>query len=128
MHEPAPRPLAPRPLAIAVTTYRRTEFLERLLRAIEEQSGHPRSTARILIVDNDPARSAEPCASSPGRHYIHEPMPGIAAARQAALDAAAPDELLVMIDDDLFPEEGWLDGLLDTWSHHAGSVVMGFVR
>lgn len=117
-----------RPVAVAITTFRRTQLLGALLTEIERQAAMSMRNTRVLVVDNDPHRSAEPLAADRRHTYIHEAMPGIAAARQAALDAAQQDELLVMIDDDVLPEEGWLAGLVDVWADHAPTVVMGYIR
>jgi glycosyltransferase involved in cell wall biosynthesis len=111
---------------IAVPTYRRTALLPPLTEAIAAQcEGRP---TRILLVDNDPETSARAVAAELGVEYLSEPTPGIAAVRQAALDAAADDELVVMIDDDVFPEDGWLAGLVDVWRDTRAAIVMGFVR
>lgn len=111
---------------IAVPTYRRAALLPPLVEAIRAQTEGVRT--RILLVDNDPGRSAESVASDLGVEYLSEKTPGIAAVRQAALDAASDGELTVMIDDDVFPEEGWLHGLVAVWRETRAAVVMGFVR
>ena len=113
-------------LLIAVPTFRRTHLLPPLVEAITAQTAGRR--ARVLLVDNDPDASAREVAAELGVDYLSEKTPGIAAVRQAALDAAADDELTVMIDDDVFPEEGWLGGLVDVWRDTGAAVVMGFVR
>ncbi len=116
---------APRVL-VAVPTYRRTQLLPPLVAAIRAQAED--LPVRILLVDNDPDASARPVAAELGVEYLSQTTPGIAAVRQAALDAAADDELTVMIDDDVFPEDGWLRGLVDVWRDTGAAVVMGFVR
>ncbi|ALX66280.1 glycosyltransferase family 2 protein [Microbacterium sp. XT11] len=113
-------------LLIAVPTFRRTHLLPPLVEAITAQTAGRR--ARVLLVDNDPDASAREVAAELGVDYLSEKTPGIAAVRQAALDAAADDELTVMIDDDVFPEERWLGGLVDVWRDTGAAVVMGFVR
>ena len=111
---------------VAVPTYRRTSLLPPLVAAIRDQSAGTRT--RILLVDNDPETSARAVAAELDVEYLSETTPGIAAVRQAALDAARDDELVVMIDDDVFPEDGWLRGLVDVWIETRAAVVMGFVR
>lgn len=113
-------------LLIAVPTYRRTTLLPPLVAAIRAQAEGLKT--RILLVDNDPDSSARPVAQELGVEYLSEKTPGIAAVRQAALDAAFPDELTIMIDDDVFPEDGWLHGLVDVWRETRAAVVMGYVR
>ena len=113
---------------IAVPTYRRTSLLAPLISDIVAQCAASEAPARVVVIDNDPARSAEEVAAGSGADYLHEPTPGIAAVRQHALDAAASDELVVMIDDDVRPEPGWLDALVGTWSDTHAAVVVGYVQ
>lgn len=113
---------------IAQPTYRRVELLPALIGAIRGDAATVEATTRLLLIDNDPEQSAAAVAAALDVPYLAQPTPGIAATRQAALDAAEPDELVVMIDDDLVPEPGWLAGLLDAWSQHRPAVVMGYVR
>lgn len=115
-------------ILIAVPTFRREELLPELVQAIRRDAAGVASPWRILLVDNDPDESAVAVAAALGVEHLAEPTPGIAATRQAALDAAAEHELVVMIDDDLVPEPGWLAGLVDTWVEHRPAVVMGYVR
>lgn len=111
---------------MAVPTFRRAELLPALLRRVREQTDRLDGLARVLVIDNDPERSAARAAT--GAEYVHEPRPGIAHVRQRALALSRDDELLVMIDDDVEPEEGWLDALISTWRAHRPAIVMGYVR
>lgn len=114
---------------VAVTTFRRTELLPLLIDAIRSCAGDSGERMRITLVDNDPSRSAEAVAAALGVGYVCEATPGIAAARQAALDAATDGELVAMVDDDVLPQEGWLDALVDVWaSTGRPAVVMGYVE
>ena len=114
---------------VAVTTFRRTELLPPLIDAIRSCAGDSGERMRITLVDNDPSRSAEAVAAALGVGYVCEATPGIAAARQAALDAATDGELVAMVDDDVLPQEGWLDALVDVWaSTGRPAVVMGYVE
>ena len=78
---------------------------------------------RLIVVDNDPGESAravvEGIASDPAISvpvaYVAEATPGIPAARNAALDAAEDRRLLVFIDDDETPHDGWLRALVTAW-------------
>ena len=113
---------------VAVTTFRRTELLPPLVAAIQDATGAAGSRMRIALVDNDPERSASAVAAGLGVDYVSEPTPGIAAARQAALDAARAGELVAMVDDDVVPQPGWLDALLRVWAAEHPAVVMGYVE
>jgi hypothetical protein len=82
----------------------------------------------MLVVDNDPrgsGRSAVPDLDSVS--YVIEQTPGIAAARNRALDESVAERLLVFIDDDEVPQPNWLAALLDTWASTQASAVMGRV-
>jgi glycosyltransferase involved in cell wall biosynthesis len=87
-------------------------------------------TASILVVDNDAAGSARDAVTSLGSsfvEYVIEPEPGIAAARNRGLDGAADRDLLVFIDDDESPRDGWLSSLVRTWRKFPATAVMGRV-
>nr|WP_284288167.1 glycosyltransferase family A protein [Angustibacter aerolatus] len=92
---------APGPVAvtsapvIAVLTYRRPDDLAQVLPALVVQAAATAPRARVLVVDNDPdagAREAVAAFAADGVEYAHEPQPGIAAARNRALDAAGDAE------------------------------------
>jgi len=114
---------------VAVLTYLRLENVAELLPLLEQQVagvGHDGST--ILVIDNDPAGSAEDVVRgrrSPLLRYVHEPAPGIAHARNRALDEAADHELLAFIDDDERPLDGWLLALLEVYARHRPAAVTG---
>lgn len=107
-------------LVVAMATYRRPELLAELLPELVRQCAAVDIEADILVVDNDPDGEARELVTSfEGVRYVHEPRPGISAARNAALEAAAGDDLLVFIDDDEMPtDEHWLARMLQTWRAH----------
>jgi hypothetical protein len=81
----------------------------------------------IVIVDNDPAGSGEAVVRSfagPVR-YVVEPLPGIAAARNRALDETTDADVLVFIDDDERPHDGWLASLYATHLATGAAAVAG---
>ena len=113
---------------IAAATYRRPEALERLLPEVVRQAEDYAGECFVLIVDNDPAGGAadQVRAWSPrGVRYVHEPHPGIAAARNRALVEGAAADLLAFIDDDGLPLDGWLQHLVDTWLRYRSAGVSG---
>lgn len=82
----------------------------------------------VLVVDNDPAASALGLAEqfpSDRVRFVHEPNPGIVAARNRALDESAGADVLVFIDDDELPDGGWLRGMVATWQRTGAAVVAG---
>lgn len=124
-------------VAVGVLTYQRPEMLAGLLPILlgqVEALPEPLS-GQVLIVDNDPAGSAETVAR---RHdkvvYVHEPTPGIAAARARAVSEATQRrfDLLQFLDDDERPSSDWLATMVGAWSDHghpaavAGAVVAAF--
>ena len=123
-------------VTVAVLTFHRPEKLRRGLALIVEQverlnaDAGGKFSADVVVIDNDPAGSAGPVSTSIGSEhvrYVVEPEPGISAGRNRALDETADRDLLVFIDDDEQPLEGWLAALLDTWSGTRAAAVMGRV-
>ncbi len=114
---------------VAVPTFRRPHLLSALLAEIDRQCTDADALrTRIVVIDNDPAMSAESATRNAGAEYLFEPTPGIAAVRQCALDHARTDELVVMVDDDVFPEPGWLASLVAAWRPTRPAAILGYVR
>ncbi len=120
-------------VVVAVLTYRRPDDLAAVLPQLVEQAQRvPEGfLADVLVIDNDPRAGARGQVDSFANGaavpvaYEHEPEPGIAAARNRALDAAVDRRLLVYIDDDERPQGDWLRLLLETWVGHAAAAVVG---
>jgi hypothetical protein len=119
-------------VVVAMLTYRRAEGLQRALPPLVEQAeGLRAARARVVVVDNDPAGGARAAVERVGRasvQYVHEPRPGIAAARNAALRAAHAAEAVVFIDDDEVPRPGWLESLVGCWRAWGCAGVAGPAR
>ena len=121
-------------LVVAMLTYRRPAELERGLPLVFDHVRALRGvTGSVLIVDNDPEASARATVEALAGEsevvvrYVVEPTPGIAAARNRAIDESAASDLLVFIDDDEHPTIAWLAPLIDTWRLTGASAVMGRV-
>ena len=115
-------------VAVAVVTFRRPDLLARLLPMLVEQVTALGPDCWVVVVDNDPAASGRSVTASwPGDlvRYVHEPRPGIAAARNRALHEAAQADAVVFIDDDEEPTTGWLETLVRTWQHYGCDAVAG---
>lgn len=116
-------------IAVAIATYRRPSGLEALLASLAAMS--TRHEFDLVVVDNDPDRSASPVcdrmrADLPfALRTVHEPVPGIAAARNAALDAAADHDLVCFVDDDEVVGEQWLDTLMRVREERSADAVTG---
>lgn len=121
-------------LVVAMLTYRRPAELERGLPLVFDHVRALRGvTGSVLIIDNDPEASARATVEALAGEsevvvrYVVEPTPGIAAARNRAIDESAASDLLVFIDDDEHPTIAWLAPLVDTWRLTGASAVMGRV-
>lgn len=119
---------------IAVLTFHREEHLRELLTALQSELGTfvfgdaTAQVRQILVIDNDPGRSAETVAAQfDSVRYVGEPIPGIAAARNRALEETTQFDFLVFIDDDERPDPGWMRSHLKTWRDSEASAVAGAV-
>jgi succinoglycan biosynthesis protein ExoM len=56
---------------------------------------------------------------------VHEPRPGIAAARNRALDEAVSYDVLIFIDDDEWPNPTWFESMLEVHDRTASAAVVG---
>ncbi|MCU1614812.1 MAG: hypothetical protein JWO98_2352 [Frankiales bacterium] len=113
---------------VAVLTYRRAHLLPPLLRELVVQAGTVTPAADVVVVDNDPRGSAAVVVaewSGRGVRYVHEPRPGISAARNRALAEAAGGDLIVFIDDDELPSPDWLAQLTGAWRRWGCAAVVG---
>lgn len=118
----------PQRVLIAILTYRRLEQLAGLLPELIDQIDTEGPVVRMLVVDNDPMGGASVVAESfaaAGVEYLHEPRPGIAAARNAALTAAAKFDALIFIDDDERPTRGWLSSMIAVYRGTDCAAVVG---
>jgi glycosyltransferase involved in cell wall biosynthesis len=124
--------VADRPrIVVAMATYRRPDRLPAAIAALCDQATTVKPAAEILVVDNDPdggARAAAGRFADSGVRYVHEPEPGISAARNRALAEAGDADALVFIDDDELPTEGWLRELVGSWQAWQCAAVAGPVE
>lgn len=109
-------------------TYRRPECLVRMLPLLTRQAQQVEPAAEVLVVDNDPAGGAADEVgrwAASGVRYAHQPVPGISAARNQALEESTGYDALVFIDDDDLPGEGWLHELVGGWRRWECDAVTG---
>lgn len=123
-------------VTVAVPTFCRNDHLVELLPELldqldETESARPGTSAEVLVVDNDPAGGAASAMEEIGRgdrvRYVHEPVPGLSAARNRALTECADRRLLAFIDDDGRPSPGWLRQLVDAQLSSGAAGVAGRV-
>ncbi|HEX8452834.1 MAG TPA: glycosyltransferase family 2 protein [Longimicrobium sp.] len=121
-------------VSVCVATYLRPQGLERLLHGLAAlRFEHaPEPELEIVVVDNDPARSAAPVCEAlapamPWRlRYVHEPRRGISHVRNRAVECAREgSDMFAFIDDDELPEPEWLDELLRVQAEYDADVVAG---
>jgi hypothetical protein len=115
-------------VVIAVLTYRRPQLLPGLLTDLLAQAATVIPAARVLVVDNDPDAGAADVVrrwADRGVGYVHEPRPGISAARNRALAEAADADALVFFDDDQRPCAGWLARITGAWRLWGCAAVAG---
>ena len=85
------------------------------------------------MVDNDQSPSAQASVQALAAEapfpviYVHEPEPGVANARNAAL-AKAGGDFIAFLDDDEEAQAGWLAELLTVQARLDADVVFGPVR
>jgi glycosyltransferase involved in cell wall biosynthesis len=119
-------------VTIAVLTYRRPDELARILPLLVEQTTTITPAASVLVVDNDTAASAREQVGAwrgHGVRYVHEPKPGIAAARNRAIaEVGDRADAVVFIDDDETPSSNWLRELVEQWRADGSAAVAGPVR
>lgn len=120
-------------ISVCICTYRRPEWLLRLLKSVEKQETDGRFTFSAVVADNDITESARPVVerfregSTMEVIYCVEPEKNIASVRNRAL-AAATGDWIAFIDDDEFAIEPWLLRLYDTCQTCKAQGVLGPVR
>lgn len=113
---------------ILIATYKRPEGLSRLLRSLEVELSASHSGTKVLVVDNDPERSARGVVDGFGAEfrYVAEARPGIAAARnRGLLSADQESDLFLFVDDDEEVQAGWLNHMVSAVYSVGADVVCG---
>jgi glycosyltransferase involved in cell wall biosynthesis len=114
-----------------MATFRRPDLLPGAISALCTQAVSIEPAAMVIVIDNDPeagARSEVDRWAAHGVRYVHEPSPGIAAARNKALSEAGDADALVFIDDDEVPVGEWLTSLVGCWKAWGCAAVAGPVE
>ena len=114
-------------VTICICTFRRPELLRRLLLAIKSQENIP-FTIEVVIIDNDPERSAKPIISEVVDffkdnlkvHYLDNP--NISLARNLSVKSAS-GKFIVIVDDDEVPNPDWISNLIAVQSKFNADVV-----
>jgi succinoglycan biosynthesis protein ExoM len=119
-------------VSIVIPTQRRVGPLARAVRSTFAQTGAG-AVLELIVVDNDAVDSAHETVKTlaaeapfPVR-YVHEPRPGVASARNAAM-ARAAGAFVAFLDDDEEAQPDWLAALLTVQAACDADVVFGPVR
>ncbi len=120
-------------ISIIVPTQRRPAGLETAIRSLFGQVGVDFADLELVVSDNDLTASAKPLVTGlsaeapfPVR-YVHEPRPGVANVRNAAL-AVARGEIIAFLDDDEEAPSDWLSLMLAARAALGVDAVFGPVR
>jgi succinoglycan biosynthesis protein ExoM len=120
-------------ISVCVLTYKRPDFLKRLLGELAKQETMERFTYSIVVADNDSQRSAEALVSDFAAAapipvtYCVEPQQNISLARNRAI-ANATGDFIAFIDDDEFPAKRWLLTLFEACDKYGADGVLGPVK
>ena len=120
-------------VTIMIPTQRRIAGLGVAARSLFRQEGVAFADLELVIVDNDQVDSARAAAAALAVeapfpvHYVHEPRPGVAYARNAGM-ARAGGDLIAFLDDDEETPTAWLSALLAAQARYDADVVFGPVR
>jgi len=136
-HSPPPRDSHPVTdylvVCVAIVTYRRANPLREVLEALLTIERPANCGLHILIVDNDPNRSAEEVVRGFSQTapwptgYLVEPRRGIPFARNRCLAKAegVNADALVFIDDDELPSPQWLARLVEHYRTTGCQLIGG---
>ena len=106
-------------VSVIVCTRDRPQSLHRALRSVLASDYDRRE---ILVVDSAPttgaARAVVAELSDASVRYLHEPLPGLARARNHGLREAR-GEIVMFTDDDVIADASWLNGLIRGFSRSA---------
>lgn len=125
--------MSERTLAICIATYRRPTLVRRLLKALAHCQSPEGFSVQVRVIDNAPTPDGRMFAGGipirVGWQYElrHEPVQGIARARNAAVDIG-PAHYFVFIDDDEQPQADWLVRLVNAADRTQADGIVGAVH
>jgi succinoglycan biosynthesis protein ExoM len=120
---------APCLLTVGICTHKRAPLLDRLLGRLALQQFPEPETVEVVVVDNDPDRSALPVLEHwatrlpVALRHDHVPQPNISVARNRVFQLARGQNLL-LIDDDQYPDDpAWVVRMQQALQRHGADVV-----
>ncbi|SDR54565.1 succinoglycan biosynthesis protein ExoM [Rhizobiales bacterium GAS191] len=114
-------------VTVCICTFRRSSVLA-AMKSVAKQELPPKTSLRVLVVDNDAVPSALPivesfrASTSVDIDYRHAPGRNISVARNAALDETTTP-WLAFLDDDEYASPDWLAELIA--ARHGASAIFG---
>lgn len=118
-------------VTLIVCTRERPAAIANCLASVAEVAAEaPQIRIELILVDNSPGGGAAPVfeAMEAPPHlaprFVHEPMQGLARARNAALRAAR-GAIMACTDDDCRLQHGYFEGLVTAFAQQPGPAVMG---
>ena len=116
--------------SVCIATFRRPLLLSKLLASLETQVLPEGVVVEVIVVDNDPGKSAEPIvADLHGTEqirfsYFHQPVRNISLTRNMTVEKASGKFLLFIDDDEVAPPE-WISRLVGAIERFAVDGVFG---
>lgn len=120
-------------VSVCIPTYKRSEFLRKLLESINEQALPDGVQLEIIVVDNDSEKSAEEVVnnfkqiSNYNIRYYSQPQKNISLTRNMAVKEACGDYIL-FIDDDNFASPAMIKEHLKAIHEYDADIVFGMVK
>lgn len=118
--------------SVCIATYKRQELLKQLIESLFNQNLPPEVEIEIIVVDNDPEKTAEKIVRSFAeknifeiRYYLQE-IKNISLTRNMAV-ANASGEYILFIDDDEIADENWICSLIAAQKKYNADGVFGTV-
>lgn len=117
--------------SIIVCTYNRAESLKDTLAALNRLEALPTRTWEVIVVDNnsrDQTRQVVEAAQQtwPRLRYVFESAQGLSHARNRGITEAAGG-IILFTDDDVLPEQDWLESTLAGLEKFAADACGGYI-
>lgn len=116
--------------SVCVATFQRPHLLKKLLISLENQMLPEGIELEVIIVDNDPAKSAEAVvqefkkSANINLSYFAQPVKNISLTRNMAVEKAS-GEYILFIDDDEAASDQWVYHLFTTMEKYGADGVFG---
>jgi O-antigen biosynthesis protein len=115
-------------VSIVIPTFDRPDELRLCLQSLLAEVKTSRVKAEVIVVDNHPQTGLTPPVMKefPEITFVSEVRQGLSNARNAGVRASKGD-IIAFIDDDIFPQSGWLDAIIAPFANSRVMAVTGRV-